>query len=60
VVIPEGEADRVLLYEIYDDAAAFEAHKQTAHFAVFDRDSAPLVAAKEVTLGDLVYAGSDR
>lgn len=49
----------MFLYEIYDDAAAFEAHKQTAHFAVFDRESAPLVAAKEVTLGDLAYAGSD-
>jgi quinol monooxygenase YgiN len=59
VVIPDGEAGRVLLYEVYDDAAAFEAHKRTAHFAVFDRDSAPLVAAKDVTLGALAYAGSD-
>lgn len=59
VVIPQGGKDRVFLYEIYDDAAAFEAHKQTAHFALFDRESGPLVAAKEVTLGDLAYAGSD-
>ena len=33
VVIPDGDADRVVLYEIYDDAAAFEAHKRTPHFA---------------------------
>ena len=59
VVIPQGEKERVFLYEIYDDADAFEAHKRTAHFAQFDRDSAPLVAVKAVTLGDLAYAGSD-
>ena len=32
VIEPLGEADRVMLYEIYDDRAAFEAHVQTAHF----------------------------
>jgi quinol monooxygenase YgiN len=51
VVIPSGESDRVLLYEIYDDAAAFEVHKRMPHFATFDRDSAPFVTAKAVTLG---------
>jgi (4S)-4-hydroxy-5-phosphonooxypentane-2,3-dione isomerase len=51
VVIPNGDADRVVLYEIYDDAAAFEAHKRTPHFATFDRDSAPFVVTKVVTLG---------
>ncbi len=59
VVTPDGGADRVVLYEIYDDAAAFEAHKRTPHFAAFDRDSAPLVSSKAVTLGRLDYAGSD-
>lgn len=51
VVIPSGDADRIVLYEIYDDAAAFEVHKKTAHFAQFDRESAPFVSAKTVTLG---------
>ena len=59
VVTPQGDTDRVILYEIYDDAAAFDAHKKTPHFAAFDRDSAPLVAAKVVTLGKLEYAGAD-
>lgn len=59
VVIPDGTTDRVFLYEIYDDAAAFEAHKRSSHFAAFDRDSASLVTAKAVTLGRLEYAGSD-
>ena len=32
VLEPEGEAGRVLLYEIYCDRAAFEAHLKTGHF----------------------------
>jgi quinol monooxygenase YgiN len=59
VVTPDGAADRVVLYEIYDDAAAFEAHKRTPHFAIFDRDSAVLVAEKAVTVGRLRYAGTE-
>ena len=59
VVTPDGATDRVVLYEIYDDAAAFEAHKRTPHFAIFDRDSAALVAEKVVTVGRLDYAGTD-
>ena len=53
-----GEADRVLLYEIYDDRAAFDAHVRTAHFAQFNAASAPLVAAKSVAEYDLVCEGS--
>ena len=59
VVVPEGESDRILLYEIYDDAAAFAAHLATPHFASFDAASAPLVAAKTVSRAQLVYAGSE-
>ena len=59
VVEPDGAPGSILLYEIYDDAAAFDAHKKTPHFASFDRDSAPLVTEKKVTLGKLVYAGTD-
>ena len=59
VVVPDGEPDSVLLYEIYDDKAAFAAHTKTPHFAAFDRDSVPFVAAKVVTLAKLEYAGAD-
>ena len=44
-----GEADRIVLYEIYDDRAAFDAHLKTAHFASFNEASAALVADKKVT-----------
>ena len=48
VVEPRGEADRVLLYEIYDDEAAFDAHCRSAHYAHFNSASAPLVNAKSI------------
>jgi quinol monooxygenase YgiN len=52
------DADRVLLYEIYDDRAAFDAHLKTRHFAVFNEASASLVADKIVGEYDLVVEGS--
>ena len=50
---PQG--DRVFLYELYDDEAAFAAHKATPHFADFDRDSAALVADKSVSTWSLSH-----
>jgi quinol monooxygenase YgiN len=52
------DAERILLYEIYDDRAAFDAHLKTRHFAVFNEASAPLVADKIVAEYDLVCEGS--
>lgn len=49
VLRPEGAGDRVLLYEIYDDEAAFEAHRGTPHFHAFDAAAAPLVKARSRT-----------
>lgn len=54
VVEPEGEPERILLYEIYEDATAFDAHCRAAHFLAFDAESAPLVASKNVVRGSLV------
>ena len=53
-----NEPDRILLYEIYDDRAAFDAHLKTPHFAEFNAQSAPLVAEKTVYECDLVCEGS--
>ncbi len=60
VVEPEGEPDRVLLYEIYDDAAAFDDHCRTPHFLNFEAASAPLVDEKTVTRAALVCEGSSQ
>jgi quinol monooxygenase YgiN len=52
------DPNRILLYEIYDDRAAFDVHLKTRHFAVFNEASAPLVADKTVSEYDLVCEGS--
>jgi autoinducer 2-degrading protein len=57
VVEPEGEPDRILLYEIYDDAGAFDQHLHTPHFLEFDVRSKPLVVEKAVIRGALVCEG---
>lgn len=40
--------DRIFLYEVYADRAAFDAHLASAHFKAFDRAVAPWIAAKVV------------
>lgn len=46
VCLPES-GDEVLLYEVYDDAAAFDAHLATPHFLSFDAATRDMVAAKD-------------
>ena len=60
VLLNRKDAERILLYEIYDDRAAFDAHLTTPHFATFNAASAPLVAEKTVFEYDLVCEGSAR
>lgn len=58
VLEPAGEDDRILLYEIYDDRAAFDEHARSAHYQSFDKASGDLVARKVVTMCHLVCEGS--
>ena len=58
VLEPAGTPDQVVLYEIYDDRAAFDAHCRTAHFAAFDGASTAYVKSKTVAEYALVCAGS--
>ena len=48
VLVPEGIADRVFLYEIYDDERAFEAHCVSPHFHAFAHAARDLSEAKNV------------
>lgn len=41
----------VLLYELYDDAAAFETHKAAPHFKAFDAATAQMLVSKQVRTG---------
>lgn len=43
-----AQPERFVLYEIYDDEAAVQAHLAAAHFARFDADSRPWVLTKQV------------
>lgn len=58
VLAAHSEPDRIVLYEIYDDRAAFDAHIRTSHFARFNEASAPLVAEKKVSEFAMACEGS--
>jgi quinol monooxygenase YgiN len=58
VLAPAGDKARVVLYEIYDDRAAFAVHLNSLHYAAFNRDSAAYVAEKRVVEYDLLCEGS--
>jgi quinol monooxygenase YgiN len=52
------DADRILLYEIYDDRTAFDFHVKSPHFQLFNKASAPFVKEKKVLACELVCEGS--
>ncbi|MDQ6620734.1 MAG: antibiotic biosynthesis monooxygenase [Pseudomonadota bacterium] len=52
-VDPENPS-HVFLYELYSDAAAFEAHLRTEHFKSFDALVAPWLQSKRVKRWELV------
>ena len=57
VVEPGGRPDHVLLYEIYDDRAAFDLHLTSGHYRSFEAASEALCTGKTVTTGTLVCEG---
>ena len=49
VCIDPADPSRVLLYEVYRDAAAFDRHLQSDHFLDFDRSVRDWIEAKSIT-----------
>ena len=45
-----SDADAFVLFEVYTDAAALEAHRQTPHFQKFSADAGEMIAEKETRL----------
>jgi quinol monooxygenase YgiN len=43
-----GDPGRFLLYELYDDRQAFQAHLGMDHFKAFDKEVAPWIVEKTV------------
>ncbi len=48
VCAPAGGHDRVFLYEIYQDEAAFAAHLKTPHFLEFDAATKAMIKERKV------------
>ena len=42
----QDSPDRIFLYEVYSDRAAFEAHLKSPHFLEFDKTVSPWTASK--------------
>ena len=47
VLVDPKDKTKVMLYEIYDDEKAFEAHQQTPHFKKYVAEAVPMLAARE-------------
>jgi autoinducer 2-degrading protein len=47
VVVDPNDRTRVMLYEVYADDKAFDAHQQTAHFKKYVAEAVPLLASRE-------------
>jgi quinol monooxygenase YgiN len=54
VLVDPAASGRVVLYEIYRDRAAFDAHLASPHFVCFDADIRGIVQGKRVTELDLL------
>ncbi|MBC8133039.1 MAG: antibiotic biosynthesis monooxygenase [Deltaproteobacteria bacterium] len=54
VAVAPGEPGRILLYELYDDRAAFDAHLKSPHFLAFDAVVKPWIVEKKVRTFQLV------
>jgi len=47
VLVDPKDRTKVLLYEVYVDEKAFDAHQQTAHFKQYAAEAVPLLASRE-------------
>ena len=47
VLVDPKDRTVAMLYEVYDDDKAFDAHQQTPHFKKYLAEAVPLVASRE-------------
>ena len=59
VTAVEGDETRFVLYELYDDAEAFEAHKLAPFFAAWRQVADRVLTSQVNTRGTVVASGSD-
>ncbi len=47
VLVDKADRTKVMLFEVYDDDKAFEAHQQTPHFKKYLAEAVPLLESRE-------------
>ena len=47
VLVDPNDKTKAMLYEVYNDDKAFEAHQQTPHFKKYLAEALPLLASRE-------------
>jgi quinol monooxygenase YgiN len=47
VLVDPKDRTRVMLYEVYEDEAAFQAHQQTPHFKRYIAEAIPLLQSRD-------------
>ena len=47
VLVDPKDRTRVMLYEVYEDDAAFQAHQQTPHFKRYIAEAVPLLQSRD-------------
>ena len=47
MLVDPKDRTRLMLYEVYVDEKAFEAHQQTAHFKNYVAEAVPLLSSRE-------------
>ena len=50
VLVDPKDGTKIMLYEVYNDEAAFETHQQTPHFKKYVAESVPLLADRARTV----------
>ncbi len=54
ISVPDDGEDKVRLYEVYADQAAFDLHMETEHMKQYRADTGPMVANRQLTKAVLV------
>ncbi len=54
ISVPDDGDDKVRLYEVYADQAAFDLHMATEHMKEYRTDTGPMVANRQLTKAVLV------
>lgn len=58
VCVDTADPNRILLYEVYENKAAFDAHRTTPHFAVWQAAADECVEQLERTVTSIVSSGT--